>query len=936
MGAWHDTPTRRSSTAPSASSGTPTSPATAKALVMAAHALPSRAVRRDVPEWARTRPVTVSIQSARQSARQSATAASYPAPPRALASETADSRGFASVTVNLACVFALTVLACGNLVGAYDHPIAWAISVLTATACGCLPAICSSVFRRASRSKPVIRWMATLAFMMLCQFLIGPALVFPGVTGDTAAFAVGTITQRWNQLLASYKFLISATPPVGTDAMSLPAVWTMALWCALAASSAALSRIAGFGVAPAIPILVTFALSALLGTKDGWHAGLLGAAAIAVLLPWTAARCGWRRPRRWLASLLVLTLALGAGLGSCRLMPHHRFVLRDHYEPPLIMRDTTSPLAGMRTFVKEHRNDTILTAYDLPAATPVRMAVMTCFDGNVWNVAGCADERGTATYRVMGSGASDTAKYDTAKSSTAKSDTTAYGAETGTASGNGTTVTFAIGKGLSGQSWLPVAGTPNGITMQGHADRRNLFYSAETNAAIYPTGMEEGMVYTVGTMLHPIPKNTDIAAAVGAEATVSSADSVPREIGALASGISGGQTTGGAMALALSTWLHSEGWFSHGLQGEHPSMAGHGSHRLLSMLQGSGMVGDGEQYASLMALMARELGLPSRVVLGVIPKDGNGMLSSTRAKQIDGHTVTEFTGNDIEAWVEIELERFGWVPFFPTPKETKTPDESQDLTPTSVESPLVRSSPSLADPLREERDPPDQAQQREQNTPASEKPRAWHAFLRIAGVVALCLGPVWLVGIAAGSALLYNAFRVRRARRIPVPRLCMAAGWRMLVEHLRHTDLADVPLNRTRRMQASIIERQCPAIAGMVRQLADAADTAAFADAQATATDAVAYWRQLDQVRSAASASLTPAHRWLALTTPLPLRPQRFARSVAQRLRRPAAQSRIVQAQRRGFRTRRQANATKHADKRRQAPDKHRQTNGISGHGMHP
>ena len=193
MGAWHDTPTRHSSTASSASTGTPTSPATAKALVMATHALPSRAVRRDVPEWARTRPVTVSIQSA----RQSATAASYPAPPHTLASETADSRGFASVTVNLACVFALTVLACGNLVGAYDYPTAWAISVLTATACGCLPAICSSVFRRASRSKPVIRWMATLAFMMLCQFLIGPALVFPGVTGDTAAFAVGTITQRW-------------------------------------------------------------------------------------------------------------------------------------------------------------------------------------------------------------------------------------------------------------------------------------------------------------------------------------------------------------------------------------------------------------------------------------------------------------------------------------------------------------------------------------------------------------------------------------------------------------------------------------------------------------------------------------------------------------------------------------------------------------------
>lgn len=884
MGAWHDTPTRHSSTAPSASTGTPTSPATAKALVMAAHALPSRAVRRGVPEWARTRPVTVSIQSARQSARQSATAASCPAPPRALASETADSRGFASVTVNLACVFALTVLACGNLVGAYDYPTAWAISVLTATACGCLPAVCSSVFWRASQSKPVIRWMATLAFMMLCQFLIGPALVFPGVTGDTAAFAIGTIIQRWNQLLASYKYLISATPPVGADAVSLPAVWTMALWCALTASNAALTRTAAFGALAAIPILITFALSALLGTADGWHADVLGTAAIAVLLPWVASRCGWRRPRRWLASLLVLALALGAAWGSCLLIPHQRFVLRDHYEPPLIMRDTTSPLANLRMFVKEHRSDTMLTAYDLPAATPVRMAVMTCFDGNVWNVAGCADERETATYRVMGSSTAEpnTNKPNTDKPNTAESAMTAYDAEARTTSGRGgtSTVTFTIGKGLSGHSWLPIAGTPNSITMQNRWDRRKLFYSAETNAAIYPTGMEEGMAYTVSTMLQAIPEDADIAAATSAGAAASSPGNVPREIGALATSIAGGQTTGGAMALALAKWLHSEGWFSHGLQGEHASLAGHGSHRMLSMLQGSGMVGDGEQYASLMALMARELGLPSRVVLGVIPKDGNGALSQTRVKQVGGHAVTCFTGNDIEAWVEIRLEGLGWVPFFPTPKETKTPDESQNLTPSSVESPLVRSSPSLDDPLREEHDSPEQAEQGAKDDSTLQKPRPWHAFLRIARVLALCLSPIWLVGAAAGSAFLYNMFRVRRARRISVPRLCIAAGWQMLLEYLRHTGLADVPPNRTRRMQAAAIGRQCPALAGMVRKLADAADAVAFADTPVTAADAVAYWREADQVRSKTMASLAPVHRWLALATPLPLRPQPFMQRI--------------------------------------------------------
>ncbi len=56
------------------------------------------------------------------------------------------------------------------------------------------------------------------------------------------------------------------------------------------------------------------------------------------------------------------------------------------------------------------------------------------------------------------------------------------------------------------------------------------------------------------------------------------------------------------------------------------------------------MVGDSEQYASAMALMARSLGLPSRVVLGFLPKDDEGEISESRTEEQGTTTITKFTG----------------------------------------------------------------------------------------------------------------------------------------------------------------------------------------------------------------------------------------------------------------------------------------------------
>ena len=87
------------------------------------------------------------------------------------------------------------------------------------------------------------------------------------------------------------------------------------------------------------------------------------------------------------------------------------------------------------------------------------------------------------------------------------------------------------------------------------------------------------------------------------------------------------------------------------LKGDYPSDAGHGNYRINKLLAGTAMVGDSEQYASAMALMARDLGLPSRVVLGSCRKTrmAKSPMPARRRPQAMAPKI-EFTGNDVTAW----------------------------------------------------------------------------------------------------------------------------------------------------------------------------------------------------------------------------------------------------------------------------------------------
>lgn len=360
------------------------------------------------------------------------------------------------------------------------------------------------------------------------------------------------------------------------------------------------------------------------------------------------------------------------------------------------------------------------------------------------------------------------------------------------------------------------------------------------------------MTYTESGIIASTPTDKEITKANAAVTNQPGTKDVPDSVGKFASSVAGGEDTAGAQAQALVAQLKDSGWFSHGLTGDYPSLPGHGSYRINALLAGSAMVGDSEQYASAMALMARELGLPSRVVMGFLPKNDDGDISNDRTETVNGTSTVKFTGNDIEAWVEINLEGYGWVAFYPTPKETKIPDDNQNLTPPNPQT-LVRQPPvPLTDPLRDE----EQAHGKSAlaGEDATDEPAAsiWSTIGRIAAKVAIYGSPVWIPLLICLLILALKTVALARLRRHGDARQRITSGWQAV--HAL-AGQSGIPVTGTRRDQAQAIARQLNIDGAPLIALGRQADYAAFSGQPVTPEQAGAYWRSVLTTRKLMLAS---------------------------------------------------------------------------------
>ncbi|GLZ03623.1 transglutaminase [Actinomadura sp. NBRC 104412] len=125
---------------------------------------------------------------------------------------------------------------------------------------------------------------------------------------------------------------------------------------------------------------------------------------------------------------------------------------------------------------------------------------------------------------------------------------------------------------------------------------------------------------------------------------------IPPQIHQLARDVTNGATSAHDQAVRLQRWFTTEGGFQYDLAAPPPQ---HGND-LVDFLQNTKR-GYCEQYAAAMALLARILGIPSRVAMGYTP----GTQTSRDTWVV--------RSRDAHAWPELYFPGTGWVRFEPTP-----------------------------------------------------------------------------------------------------------------------------------------------------------------------------------------------------------------------------------------------------------------------------
>ncbi len=226
--------------------------------------------------------------------------------------------------------------------------------------------------------------------------------------------------------------------------------------------------------------------------------------------------------------------------------------------------------------------------------------------------------------------------------------------------------------------------------------------------------------------------------------------------------VTAGAPTAFDQALALQRWFRSGGGFTYSLADAND---GNGLDAVSDFL-GHTRTGYCEQFASAMALMARHLGIPSRVVVGFLRPEATA----------DG--TYEFRGKDMHAWPELYFAGVGWVRFEPTPSSVSgaAPDfGNQGANPTKTPNPSgSRETPTHGDL----RIPSDLPTAPGSATVAGRSGGPWGT----AGVVGLVV--LGLAALAALPRLLRSGIARWRWRRVTDPASSAEAAWAELHEHV--------------------------------------------------------------------------------------------------------------------------------------------------------
>ncbi|HYJ50779.1 MAG TPA: transglutaminase-like domain-containing protein [Microbacterium sp.] len=556
-----------------------------------------------------------------------------------------------------------------------------------------------------------------------------------------------------------------------------------------------------------------------------------------------AASSGVRVPRR--PAVDHRRAALGAGMVALAVLAAaivvplaargvDREVLRSSVGPEVAVASAVSPLAEYRGLFADDRADDVLFTVTADGELPdrVRLATLDSYDGEI--------------YRSGGTGALDHARFVRVPSTLD--------------AGAGRSVDAAVSiQGLDG-IWMPTFGRLESIEFTGAraaslADR--FYYRAAAGAGVQTAGggLNDGDAYRLTAVEPNIPDLAAIAAPGGlGDAEVP--QSVTTWVDEHVSG------SGGAALTGLVRLLRERGYLSHALDvGDddaalwmqslpgytfQPSASGHSLARI-DQLFGRllerevdpraaasanyvAAVGDDEQFAAAVALVARELGFPARVVIGARLSSSDPTLRTCDAGVC--------RAQDLAAWTEVQSAGGDWVPVDVTPQFSQSPslEVSEQRNPENVTEVRPESIEDVVppDPLQEDSG----ADDRSDDAAALDLSWLWPA-LRITGIVLLVLlltaGPLLAIATAKSARR-----RSRRTQGEPAARI--AGGWDEYVDAAVDSGRDSSPV-LTRSELARLYETPRGEF------LAADADRAVFSGTTLTDAEADAFWNIVDEER---------------------------------------------------------------------------------------
>ncbi|HZN72954.1 MAG TPA: transglutaminaseTgpA domain-containing protein [Micromonosporaceae bacterium] len=456
------------------------------------------------------------------------------------------------------------------------------------------------------------------------------------VTGDLATLTLDAVRNSIPRLLTA---LIPVEPQPDTVVAAVVAAWLAGL------AGAELALRGGrvlLGYAPptllfgaALYLVGPNAGTALLPTFAFVAAAAVGLAASATGLAEGSPAIG-RAARLWLGlhasagtatALVVVTAlavvfgpALAGRIGTAPTDPR-RYVVPPQLDPfdenPLIR------LSGWAVDPEQHLFDATVSQ-----DARIRLAVLSDYDGVTWRVG--------ATYRGAGR------SLPRSEESTLDSEPVAQ------------RITI---DGLTGHL-LPAVGVPRRV------DGLRIAYDQASGTIARPEGLTPGLTYTVESARPHVDDNLLPSAEVPSGPSVSRlvtlGPGVPTEVERLAQQLAEGNAGAYQRASAIEQFLAGH----YQLVADAPS--GHAYPNLAFFLFGAreagGQRGTSEQFAASFAVLARLLGLPSRVVVGFTVKAGGGPVRAA----------------DALAWPEVLFTDLGWVAFHPLPEPDTPPQPLED------------------------------------------------------------------------------------------------------------------------------------------------------------------------------------------------------------------------------------------------------------------